>query len=95
MGITDELRGYAKGYEILVNYRLLEIADRIDANVKRLEAENTKLRELCDMFVEYVEHDRCEGCICKTRCNEGDIYECWQLTEIHEAANELDVYIKG
>lgn len=31
MSITKELRGYAKGYETLVNYRLLEIADRIDA----------------------------------------------------------------
>lgn len=36
MSITDELRGYAKGYELLVNYRLLEIADRIDAKYDEL-----------------------------------------------------------
>ena len=35
MSITDELRKYAKGYETLVNHRLLEIADRIDAEHKR------------------------------------------------------------
>lgn len=31
MSITDELRKYARGYETLVNHRLLAIADSIDA----------------------------------------------------------------
>jgi len=31
MRITDELRKYARGYETLVNHKLLKIADRIDA----------------------------------------------------------------
>ena len=30
MSITDELRKYARGYELTVNHKLLEIADRID-----------------------------------------------------------------
>ena len=30
MSITDELRKYARGYELMVNHKLLEIADRID-----------------------------------------------------------------
>ena len=33
--ITDELRKYAKGYETLVNHKLLAIADRIDAEHER------------------------------------------------------------
>ena len=35
MSITDELRKYAKGYETLVNHKLLAIADRIDAEHER------------------------------------------------------------
>jgi len=31
MSITDELRKYARGYELTVNHKLLEIADHIDA----------------------------------------------------------------
>lgn len=31
MALTDELRTYARGYELYVNHKLLEIADRIDA----------------------------------------------------------------
>lgn len=61
--------------------------------VKRLEAENEQLRELCKRFAEYVSQDRCEGCICKSRCNEGEIEECWQLAEIREAAHELGVEV--
>lgn len=30
MSITEELRTYAQGYELTVNHKLLEIADRID-----------------------------------------------------------------
>lgn len=33
--LTDELRTYAKGYELYVNYKLLEIADRIDERHER------------------------------------------------------------
>lgn len=33
MAITDELRKYARGYETMVNHKLLAIADRIDAEL--------------------------------------------------------------
>jgi len=59
--------------------------------VRKAEAENANLRELARRFGEYVSLDRCEGCVMKRRCNNGDVEECWQLTEIRALANELRV----
>ena len=64
-----------------------------DVRIDELEAENAKLRELCRKFAEYVSQDRCEGCVCKHRCNDGEIDECWQLTEIRKAAYELGIEV--
>lgn len=57
----------------------------------RLKVENSRLRKLCKMFAEYVGEDRCEGCSCKSRCNDGLIDECWMLTNIRELASELGI----
>jgi hypothetical protein len=54
---------------------------------------DVKLRELCSRFAEYVSQDRCEGCACKRRCDNGEIDECWQRTEIREAAHELGIEV--
>ena len=62
-------------------------------DLQRANAENAKLRELCRKFAEYVSQDRCEGCVCKHRCNDGEIDECWQLTEIRKAAYELGIEV--
>ena len=51
--------------------------------------ENAALRELCKRLVEYVSQDRCEGCVCKRRCDDGMIEECWQMTEIRGLARGL------
>ena len=59
-----------------------------------LVAENAKLRELCRRFSEYVSHDRCEGCVVKRRCNDGEVYECWQMGEIRKLAHELRVEVE-
>lgn len=59
-----------------------------------MEAENTKLRELCKRFAEYVSHDRCEGCVVKRRCNDGEVDECWQGTEIRKVARELGIEVE-
>ena len=64
-------------------------------DLQRANAENAKLRELCRKFAEYVSQDRCEGCVCKHRCNDGEIDECWQLTEIRKAAYELGIEVDG
>ena len=56
-----------------------------------LKSEIAKLRKLVRMQNEYIDQDRCEGCVCKSRCNDGDIDECWQLTEIRGLARELGV----
>lgn len=58
---------------------------------KSMAAENVKLRELCRRFSEYVSHDRCEGCVVKRRCNDGEINECWQMGEIRKLARELGI----
>ena len=63
--------------------------------VSKLEVDNAKLRELCKRFSDYVSHDRCEGCVYKSRCNDGLIDECWQLTEIRKLASELGVEVDG
>jgi hypothetical protein len=57
------------------------------------EAENTKLRELRMRYNEYVSQDRCEGCVYKSRCNDGLIDECWQRGEIRELARELRIKV--
>ena len=60
-----------------------------------LLAENAKLRELVRKYVEYTSQDRCEGCVCKRKCNDGDVDECWQRTEIRELARELGIEVDG
>ena len=57
-------------------------------------AENSKLRELARRYGEYTDQDRCEGCVCKSRCNDGDVDECWKLTEIRGLARELGIEVR-
>lgn len=64
---------------------------KLDGYVSSIEAENTKLRELVRKYGEYTDQDRCEGCACKSRCSDGDVDECWQLTEIRELTRKLEV----
>lgn len=66
-------------------------ADSSQKERKRLDYENGQLRELCKLFSEYVSYDRCEGCICKSACSDGEIDECVQLREILETAHELEI----
>lgn len=67
--------------------------DPTDAFVAEVKDENAKLRELCKMFAEYVSKDRCEGCVVKCRCNDGEVEECWQRTEIRKVARELRIEV--
>ena len=64
-----------------------------DDNLQRLKAENAKLRELVRRYSEYTDQDRCEGCVYKSRCNDGYVDECWQLTEIRGLARELGIEV--
>lgn len=57
----------------------------------RLERENAKLRELVRRYSEYTDQDRCEGCVLKRSCDDGEIDECWQIAEIREMEKELGV----
>lgn len=60
----------------------------------QLKTENAKLRELVRRYVEYTSQDRCEGCVVKSRCNDGEVDECWQLTEIRGLAREIGVEVE-
>lgn len=77
------------------NERLLAARDLYLEMIGFVKDENAKLRELCKRFAEYVSQDRCEGCVCKRRCNDGEIEECWQRTEIRSAAHELGVEVEA
>ena len=67
----------------------------VEVNRLDLKEENAKLRELVRKYVEYTSQDRCEGCVCKRKCNDGDVDECWQRTEIRELARELGIEVDG
>ena len=80
--ITD---AFSRGYTGAV-----EIGNKA---IKKLEAENAKLRELCWKFAEYTDQDRCLGCVVKRACRDGEVEECWQFTEIRELAHELGIKV--
>jgi hypothetical protein len=65
----------------------------VNESLDKLLAENAKLRELVRKYSDYTSQDRCEGCVCKSRCNDGDVDECWQRTEIRELARELGIEV--
>lgn len=59
----------------------------------RVRDENEQLHELCDRLIEYINDDRCEGCICKTTCRNAELDECWQRTDIREMADKLGMAV--
>lgn len=70
-----------------------EYLEFVRSGFANLKAENAKLRELVARYGEYTSQDRCDGCVCKSRCNDGDVDECWQLTEIRGLARELGIEV--
>ena len=68
-----------------------EEARRIEERFIGISGENAKLRELVRRYSEYTDQDRCEGCVLKRSCNDGEIDECWQIAEIREMEKELGV----
>lgn len=68
--------------------------ESVERQIMTEQAENDKLRDLCKRFAEYVSQDRCEGCVYKRRCNDGEIDECWQRTEIREIAHKLGIEVE-
>ena len=64
-----------------------------DAGSEHLRYENDLLRELALLFAEYVGQDRCEGCVYKSRCNEGLMSECVMLGEIRAKAERLGIEV--
>lgn len=91
--LRDVVDGLENDNEALT--RLLKDAlEKKYSKEDELQVENAKLRELVCRYVEYTSQDRCEGCVFKSKCNNGDVDECWQLTEIRELARELGIEVK-
>lgn len=68
--------------------------DLMAMQTAELMDENAKLRELVRRYVEYTSQDRCEGCAVKPRCKDGEVDECWQLTEIRMLARKLGIEVR-
>lgn len=93
------LIGYAAGVKAACEDKkksdlLLEMAE-VQSKLEIEELKNSKLLELVRRYGEYTSQDRCEGCVCKSRCNDGEVDECWQRTEIRELARELGIEVDG
>lgn len=69
------------------------LIDRMHTENAELSKENTVLRKLIYKFADYVSQDRCEGCVDKTKCNEGLMDECWQMTAIREIASRYGIEV--
>ena len=93
MRVAEELRKHA---DLAIKeggmYYSGEYLDAIARRAESEQAENTKLRELVRRYGEYISYDSCEGCVYKSRCDNDEIDECWQRTEIRELARELGVW---
>ena len=85
----SDISDQRKYYERMMDEIAIEHRQQVD----QLQAENKKLWELVLMYNDYTSQDRCEGCVLLSRCNKGEVSECWQLTEIRELARELGVEV--
>lgn len=96
MTVAEELR---KDADLAIKeggmYYSGEYLDAIARRAESEQAEKAMLRKLVRMYGEYASQDRCEGCACKSKCNDGDVDECWQLTEIRELERELGIGAVG
>ena len=94
--VEDLLQAYAYAYDAWLDpetERKNPIPEYAEFIRRSVSWENAKLRELVRKYVEYTSQDRCEGCVCKRKCNDGDVDECWQRTEIRELSRELGIEV--
>lgn len=80
MGVTDKIRQAFDECTVMAGVKndfecvyITKAAALLYLN--EIDDENAKLRELCRRFSEYVSYDRCEGCVVKRRCNDGEVDE--------------------
>jgi len=72
---------------------LCVILSDLSRYVYRLEDENKRLREVADLCSEYIEDDRCEGCIVKHACYNGDIDDCFMRVRLINIMRELGIEV--
>lgn len=92
--VMDE-EGFPVCHSASENAALRQQLTDVAESMGRIEERCARLRELVRRYVEYTSQDRCEGCVCKSRCNDGEVEECWQRTEIRKLARELGVEVDG
>ena len=96
----DNLRGMCQDVQF-ENARLRDSLEESEHDesiawdrVRKTEAENEQLRKVVDLCSEYIEDDRCEGCIVKHACYNGDIDDCFMrvrlINMMHDIGIEVD-----
>lgn len=91
MDLRRKCRKMSNDNSSLINE--LELTKRMYAKVCeekcKADAENARLRELILTLADCVSKDRCEGCVYKSRWNDGLADECWHRSETHEMAERF------
>ena len=62
--------------------------------IRALRVENEQMRKLLDFCSEYIADDRCEGCVLKHPCYEGDIDDCWMKVQLMRMMNDLGIEVR-
>jgi hypothetical protein len=73
---------------------LLVNADDAIEQVRHLQAENAKLRELVDAVKEFVEDTHCEDCPCRRDCDDNNRIFCVNDFSYHAFAAMRDLRIE-
>lgn len=64
-----------------------------EREVKRLEAENAKLRRLVHRIISHVEHPPCEGCLAEMSCDGEHVTQCDEWLFMVADARKLGIEV--
>ena len=84
-------RGFPCEYAELAGDGALVCDELMRAN--RLSYENEQLRKVIDLCSEYIEDGRCEGCIVKHACHNGDVDDCFMRVRLINMMRELGIEV--
>ena len=58
-----------------------------------LKVENEQLRKVIDLCSEYISDDRCEGCVVKHACYNGDVDDCFMRVRLINMMHDLGIEV--
>lgn len=61
--------------------------------IRALRVENEQMRKVLDLCSEYIADGRCEGCVLKHPCYEGDIDDCWMKVQLMRMMSDLGIEV--